>query len=90
MVTRLHLDGSGRVVIPKALRDACGIEQDTPLEVQRVGRELRLIPIDTVPPRQVLENGWVVFDTGSPHATDIQRLVEEEYERRSRHIAASR
>lgn len=87
MTRKIRVDGTGRVVIPKAIREASGISEDTPLEVRLEGREVRLIPTDTVPRRQVLENGWVVFDTGASHAIDIHELLQQEYERRARELA---
>jgi AbrB family looped-hinge helix DNA binding protein len=87
MKKKTRIDRAGRVVIPKAIREASGLGEDTPLEVRLVGREVRLIPLDAVPRRQVLENGWVVFDTGAAHAVDTHELIQEEYERRSRTFA---
>lgn len=88
MARKVRIDRAGRVVIPKEIREATGIGESTPLEVRRAGREVRLIPIDMVPRRQVLENGWVVFDTGTSHAANVHELIQEEYERRSREFAA--
>jgi bifunctional DNA-binding transcriptional regulator/antitoxin component of YhaV-PrlF toxin-antitoxin module len=88
MPQSLHIDHAGRLVIPKPLREACGIDETTPLEARRVGRELRLIPRDVVPRREVLENGWIVFDTGTSHNTDIHDVVHEEYEARARRFSA--
>lgn len=87
MVRKTRIDRAGRVVIPKAIREASGIGEDSALEVRLVGREVRLIPTETVPRRHVLENGWVVFDTGMPHALEIHELIQDEYERRSRELA---
>ncbi|HXC25204.1 MAG TPA: AbrB/MazE/SpoVT family DNA-binding domain-containing protein [Gemmatimonadaceae bacterium] len=87
MAQALHIDPSGRLVIPKPLREACGIDETTPLEARRVGRELRLIPRDIVPHRAVLENGWIVFDTGTPHSTDLHAVVHDEYEARARQFS---
>jgi AbrB family looped-hinge helix DNA binding protein len=87
MKKRTRIDRAGRVVIPKAIRDASGISEDTALEVRLEGREVRLIPTDAVPRRQVLENGWVVFDTGPAHAIDIHELIQDEYRRRSHELA---
>lgn len=82
----VYVDRSGRLVIPKGVRDACGIDESTPLEVRRVGREVRLIPRNVVPRRTTMENGWIVFDTGVPHATDIHGVLEQEYEARLRRV----
>jgi AbrB family looped-hinge helix DNA binding protein len=86
IIKRTRVDSAGRVVIPKAIREACGIDEDTALEVRLVGREVRIIPTDAVPRRHALENGWVVFDTGSSHELDVHALVQDEYERRSREL----
>lgn len=83
----LHLDSSGRIVIPKSLRDALGIDETTPLEARRAGRKLILTPQEVVPEREVLNNGWTIFNAGPSHNTDIHRVVHEEYEDRARRFS---
>ncbi|HSW28378.1 MAG TPA: AbrB/MazE/SpoVT family DNA-binding domain-containing protein [Longimicrobiales bacterium] len=44
---RTAIDGSGRIVVPKALRDALGLEGGTPLEIRVRDGRLEIEPLST-------------------------------------------
>jgi AbrB family looped-hinge helix DNA binding protein len=46
---RVRIDGTGRVVIPKALREAFGLRPDSQLELTADQGGIRLDPVDPAP-----------------------------------------
>jgi len=77
------VDESGRVLIPKSIRDKLGLRPGTFVEVQRQGDTVLLRPVDHSEFLK-LEGGVLVF-TGQPTGdmTDVIQRVREE---RDRHI----
>jgi AbrB family looped-hinge helix DNA binding protein len=72
----VSIDGAGRVVVPKGLRDALGLDAGAELEVEVVGDGLRLTPMRPRPRRVVEVDGWPVIEAGSGRVTtdaDVQR-----------------
>ena len=85
MVFRLRIDGAGRVVIPKALRDALRLEPGDTLEVEREGESLTMRPVrERLALRK--EYGIRVYRQGSPPPADIEGLLAEIREERGRDL----
>ena len=77
------IDRSGRVVIPKPLRDQLGFSPDRPLEAEVVDGRLELsVPYE---PAKLVEgpNGPSIAATGTPiDDEDVRRTLEAVRERR--------
>jgi AbrB family looped-hinge helix DNA binding protein len=81
MITQLTMDGAGRVVIPKVLRDELDIGPGDTLELESAGNNITLRPVRTGAPLTKEKGVWV-FRTGHPlpsSATDdvLTQLREE-------------
>lgn len=69
---RTAIDAAGRIVIPKALRDALGLTADQPIDViERTGR-LEIVPATT--PMRLINEGDAVVATAD---ADIPELTAE-------------
>lgn len=81
MNTRVILDETGRVVIPKTFREELHLEAGDALELEAVGEGITLRPIRGAGPLTKEQGVWV-FRTGQPlpaSATDeALRQVREE------------
>jgi AbrB family looped-hinge helix DNA binding protein len=65
MTTRITIDGAGRVVIPKPLRDKLDLAPGDTLELETAGERITLRPARTAVPL-TREKGVWVFRTGQP------------------------
>ena len=76
---RVTIDGAGRLVVPKALRDELKLERGTVLEIRVRGAKLELEPVAT-PMRLVRRGGGLVATTDEPlpplDAEDVRAVVE--------------
>jgi AbrB family looped-hinge helix DNA binding protein len=80
---QVTIDGAGRIVVPKQLRQELGLSQGTILEIELVDGQLELST--THEPAVVAEgpNGPVVARTGTPVSdADVRRVLEATRERR--------
>ena len=82
MTTKVTLDKSGRVVLPKALRDELGLAAGDTLELESRGEQITLRPVRGGTPLQK-ERGIWVYRTGRPltAATPNQTLRQMREER---------
>ncbi len=77
---RTTIDGAGRVVIPKSLRDEAGLAAGTEIEVELRDGRIEIEPA-TLPARVVKRGGAVLIDVGDveppPLTTDeVRDLLE--------------
>ncbi|HLI59587.1 MAG TPA: AbrB/MazE/SpoVT family DNA-binding domain-containing protein [Solirubrobacteraceae bacterium] len=63
------IDSVGRVVVPKALRDALGLQPGSKVEISRYGAGLQLIPAG--------RTARVVLEDGVPVATGTTTIDDE-------------
>ena len=84
MAIKITVDGAGRVVLPKPLRDRMRLKAGTTLELDSEGERITLRPVR---PAATLrkEFGIWVFQSDSTEAS-IPDLIEEVREKRSREI----
>lgn len=85
------LDKFGRIVIPKPVRDALGLETGTKLHLDtQAGDEGGEISLRPKPPRPLLrKKGNVMVLTGKINDPnmDIVEFIQEQREQRIRHLA---
>ena len=62
------VDSVGRVVVPKALRDALGLQPGSEVEISRYGAGLQLVPAGRT--AQVVLEGGVAVATGQTGIDD--------------------
>lgn len=63
---RAAIDSVGRIVVPKPLRDALGLQPGTEVEISRYGAGLQVVPSG--------RTARVVFEGGVPVATGDTRI----------------
>jgi AbrB family looped-hinge helix DNA binding protein len=80
--TTLIIDKSGRLVIPKPVRDALGLRPGDRLELRRQGADLIL---SVSQPKSILqkEKGVWVYRSGERAAVPIQELIDQDRARRA-------
>jgi len=77
MIARLIIDKSGRVVIPKSLREELRLGPGDALELESAGGQITLRPVREMAPL-VKEQGVWVYYTGQPlSAASADELVEQ-------------
>ena len=74
MSTRLTIDGAGRVVLPKPVRDKLDLGPGDCLELENTGETITLRPLRTVAPLNKEQGVWV-FRTGQPLAATVTEAV---------------
>jgi AbrB family looped-hinge helix DNA binding protein len=82
---KLHLDKSGRVVLPKPLRQRLGLRPGTTFEATEAAEGLLLRPV-TERPSLVERNGFLVHTGQATHTFDWQQLSTDLEEERLRDI----
>jgi AbrB family looped-hinge helix DNA binding protein len=79
---QIPIDGAGRVVIPKPLRDALGFSPDRPLEAEIVDGRLELSPPRAAAKIVEGPHGPVAAVTGTPITDEeVRRVLEAARER---------
>ncbi len=83
----ISLDGAGRVVLPKTLRDSLGLQPGEPLVVEQRDEEI-VIRRKEQAPGLVEECGLLVYDSGAPAASvDTLDWINRDRERRMRYVS---
>jgi AbrB family looped-hinge helix DNA binding protein len=78
---KLRIDKSGRIVVPKPLRDRLGLKPGTELEVQDQKGAMLLRAIERQPAMVKIDGLWVHRGAADPEA-DWGRVVDEVREER--------
>lgn len=78
----VHVDKSGRLVLPKAVRQQLGITPDTDLEIVPAQGGILLRPVADQPPLRQIDGLWVHQGTATSSA-DWGRLVSAVREERA-------
>ena len=65
---RASIDSAGRMLVPRALRDALGLTPGTALDISRYGAGLRLIPAEHT--AQLVDEGGRLVVTGETSIDD--------------------
>lgn len=81
----LTIDGAGRVVLPKPIRDRLGLRAGSTLEMVETPEGVTLKPAD----REsclVRKGGFLVYTGEVPAGFDVVKAIEEERESRDRKI----
>jgi AbrB family looped-hinge helix DNA binding protein len=74
--TKLKIDKSGRLVVPKRLRDHLGIRADAELEITTQSDGLFVRVADEEPALVKVDGLWVHRGSAQPHA-DWERVIED-------------
>jgi AbrB family looped-hinge helix DNA binding protein len=82
----LRIDGAGRVVLPKPIRDRFGMKAGSDLEIEETPEGVMLRPVQRQP-SLVKRNGLLVHRGKLPKGFDWNRLIENEREDRARELA---
>ena len=81
----LTIDGAGRVVIPKPVRDKLGLRAGSTLEMLETPEGVTLKPANQES-SLVRKGNFLVFTGELPAGFDIVKAIEEEREARDRKI----
>jgi len=73
----LKIDGAGRVVLPKPVRDRFGLKAGTDLELQETAEGVVLKPVRQRP-SLVMRDGLLVHRGKLPKGIDWNRLVDDD------------
>ncbi|MET3805427.1 AbrB family looped-hinge helix DNA binding protein [Nakamurella sp. UYEF19] len=70
------IDSAGRIVVPKALRDALGLAPGSSVDISRYGAGLQLIPVGRT--ARLVEEGGVLVAAGTTVVDDdvVLELVD--------------
>jgi AbrB family looped-hinge helix DNA binding protein len=82
----VRIDGAGRIIVPKQVRERLGLKRDSELELEERGDGIVLKPVKQESGLMRDKHGRLVF-VGKPIGKiDWDRLVEDEREARIRKI----
>ncbi|MGA3264940.1 MAG: hypothetical protein ABSC47_12960 [Terracidiphilus sp.] len=86
MSTTVEIDKSGRIVVPKKLRDALRLTPGTRLRIGRSGDRL-VFEQDFPEPQLVLKDGMWVLSGGTPITNaEVTALIKQGYDERHKRI----
>lgn len=86
MKNQTVIDGAGRIIIPKPIRDKLRLGAGDALRVESVGDHLILKPVRATAPLRK-ESGVWVYRTGIPFSTSTSDLIDEAREERGTDLA---
>jgi AbrB family looped-hinge helix DNA binding protein len=89
MNTTVTLDGAGRVVIPKPLRDELGLAPGDTLTLESDGDRVMLRPVRSSSPLRKEDGVWVFRGGRQIPAGDTDRVLDALREERTRGITSS-
>jgi AbrB family looped-hinge helix DNA binding protein len=89
MNARLTIDKAGRLVLPKAIREALRIGPGDTLEVESEDDRVILHPV-RARPSLTKEQGVWVFRSGNPADVSIPDLIEQQRNQRTGDLLADR
>ena len=81
----ITIDGAGRIVVPKSLRDRFNLVAGTELEIEAGGDCLQLRRVDAEP-ALVRKKGILVHHGGARTDLDVAAFIRAERESRSRRL----
>lgn len=76
MNTRITIDNAGRMILPKPVRDARGLEAGDTLELSIHGDNISLHPVRNTSPLQKKKGVWV-YRTGRPLNAAAIRAMQD-------------
>lgn len=85
MQTTVNIDKSGRIVIPKELREELGFVPDQPILMEEI--EGGVVLRSAATGKMVERGGIWVYETGHPSNVDIVELIRQDREARGDHVA---
>ncbi|MDE0026941.1 MAG: AbrB/MazE/SpoVT family DNA-binding domain-containing protein [Spirochaetaceae bacterium] len=83
---RITIDRTGRIVVPKRLRDRFNLVAGTELEIEAVGDGLQLRMVASEP-TLIRKKGFLVHHGTTRAAVDIVDFIHAEREGRIRHVS---
>ena len=86
MNTTVTIDGAGRVVLPKPLRDELRLEAGDTLQLELEGERVTLRPVRSKSPLRKERGVWVFHGGGTLSVRQTHELLTEDRERRNRDI----
>lgn len=86
MKTTAQIDRAGRLVVPKAFRDALHLRPGDRLRIRTEGEALVLEPEPVYAKTRIAEDGWPVLENGSKRLplsvfNDVLQQIREERDR---------
>ena len=82
MNVTITIDGAGRVVLPKALRDELRLEAGDALELESEGERVILRPVRSSAPLRKERGIWVFHGGEALSGDDATRMIAQVRERR--------
>ena len=80
-----NIDKSGRIVIPKSLRDELRLEPGDELALDRQGDSITLRPVRPQPRMKCVDGIWILASGGQQQDFDIVEEIRQMREERDRH-----
>ncbi len=87
MNATVEIDKSGRIVIPKKMRDAMGLQAGSRLRVERAGDRLLIEHLAEEAHLELRDGLLVAVGGGKLTLDDVNQVIQEQRERRMRFVA---